>query len=328
MRPLHVPTQNLSSQYPVRMPAAAPRSLRAHLLLLGVVCVWGSTFVVVKNALADVSPLLFNLIRMALAFACLLLIYRGHLGRITRPPILSGAIIGFCLAMGYQFQTAGLRLTTPSKSAFITGMVVVLVPILSAIPSLRPRNSHAPSWNAWCGALVAFVGIVLLTTPAGSGFDFRTINLGDLLTFGCALGFSLHVLALAHLAPRFPFEQLAILQIGFCAAFMAVSMPLLEHPWIRWSPRVIVALIITAVLATAVAFAVQSWAQRFLPATHTALILAMEPVFAWITSFLLLGERLSRRSASGALLILAGIALTEFIPAPVQPTAHEGVPLT
>lgn len=310
------------------MPPAAARSLRAHLLLLAVVCIWGSTFVVVKSALADISPLLFNLIRMSLAFACLLLIYRGHLGRINRHAIFSGAIIGFCLAMGYQFQTAGLRLTTPSKSAFITGMVVVLVPLLCAIPRLRPRGSSAPSWNAWCGALVAFIGIVLLTTPPGAAFDFRAINLGDVLTFGCALGFSLHVLALAHLAPRFPFEQLAILQIGFCAAFMAVSMPLLEHPWVRWSPRLLVALLITAVLATAVAFAVQSWAQRYLPATHTALILALEPVFAWITSFLVLGERLSRRSASGALLILAGIMLTEFIPAVVQPTAHEGVPLT
>lgn len=304
------------------------RSLRAHLLLLAVVCIWGSTFVVVKDALADVSPLLFNFIRMTLATVCLALLYRRHFGRMTRKAVVSGAIIGFCLAMGYQFQTAGLRLTTPSKSAFITGMVVVLVPVLMVIPRLRPSGARIPRWNAWCGALIAFAGILLLTTPAGALGDFRSINPGDLLTFGCALGFSLHVLALAHLAPRFPFEQLALLQVGFSAIFMAISMPLLEHPWIHWSGRLVLALFITAVLATAVAFAVQSWAQRFLPATHTALILAMEPVFAWITSFLVLGERLGRRGATGALLILAGIALTELIPAAVQPTAHEGVPLS
>lgn len=173
---------------------------------------------------------------------------------------------------------------------------------------------------------------MLLTTPAGSGFSLRGINRGDLLTFGCALGFSLHVLALAHFSPRIPFEQLAILQVGFCAAFMALSLPLLEEPWIRpsWthpSPRVLLALLITALLATAAAFAIQSWAQKYLPATHTALILALEPVFAWITSFLFYGERLGRRSAAGAVLILAGIAVTELIPAAVQPTAHEGVPL-
>ena len=151
--------------------------------------------------------------------------------------------------------------------------------------------------------------------------------MGDLLTFGCALGFSLHVLALAHLSPRIPFEQLAVLQVGFCAVFMAASMPLLEHPWIHGSTRLLVALLITAVLATATAFTVQSWAQKHLPATHTALILALEPVFAWLTSFLFMGERLSRRGASGALLILAGIAVTEFLPQSVQPSAHEGVPL-
>jgi drug/metabolite transporter (DMT)-like permease len=311
---------------------ARSRSLRAHILLIAVVAIWGSTFVIVKSALADVSPLLFNFIRMTLAFLCLALFYRGHFGRMNRRSLLAGAIVGACLAMGYQFQTAGLRLTTPSKSAFITGMVVVLVPLLSAIPALRPRGAHTPQWNAWLGALVAFTGIVLLTTPAGSLLDFRSIGLGDLLTLGCALGFSLHVLALARLSPRVPFEQLAVLQVGFCAAFMAISLPLLEHPWMRPSllhpsARVVVALLVTAVLATATAFTVQSWAQKYLPATHTALILALEPVFAWLTSFLFYGERLGRRGASGALLILAGIALTELIPMPIQPSSHEGVSL-
>ncbi len=309
------------------VPARESRSLRAHILLIGVVGVWGSTFVVVKDALADVSPLLFNFVRMTLAFLCLAVFYRGHFGRMNRRSLAAGALVGLCLAMGYQFQTAGLRLTTPSKSAFITGMVVVLVPLLSAIPGLRAHGAGIPRWNAWAGAMVAFAGIVLLTTPRGAGFEFRSIGLGDLLTLGCALGFSLHVLALAHLSPRVSFEQLAVLQVGFCAAFMGASMPLLERPWIHWSARVVVALLVTAVLATATAFTVQSWAQKYLPATHTALILALEPVFAWLTSFLVLGERLGRRGASGALLILAGIALTEFIPAAVQPTAHEGVPL-
>jgi drug/metabolite transporter (DMT)-like permease len=311
---------------------ALSRSLRAHILLIAVVAIWGSTFVVVKSALADVSPLLFNFIRMTLAFLCLALFYRGHFGRMNRRSLLAGAIVGFCLAMGYQFQTAGLRLTTPSKSAFITGMVVVLVPMLSAIPALRPRGARIPQWNAWAGALVAFTGIVLLTTPAGSAFAFRSISLGDLLTLGCALGFSLHVLALAHLSPRVPFEQLAVLQVGFCAVFMAASLPLIEHPWMRPSllhpsPHVLIALLVTAILATATAFTVQSWAQKYLPATHTALILALEPVFAWLTSFLVYGERLGRRGASGALLILAGIALTELIPMPIQPSSHEGVSL-
>ena len=303
------------------------RSLRAHLLLTVVVFIWGATFVLIKDALQDISPLLFNFIRMVIAFLCLAIVYRSHWQHITRRALVSGAVVGFCLALGYQFQTAGLRLTTPSKSAFITGLIVVLVPLLSAFPFLRPECVDAPRWNAFLGAALAFGGIVLLTMPAHSGFDFTSINLGDILTLGCALGFALHVLALAHTLPRVPYTQLALLQIGFCALFMGISGPLFEHPHIRWTPRVIFALLIAALLATAAAFTIQSWAQQFLPATHTALILALEPVFAWLTSFVVLGEHLGLRASIGALLILTGIACTEFLPNRVQPTAHEAVPL-
>jgi drug/metabolite transporter (DMT)-like permease len=302
------------------------RSLKAHLLLLAVVFVWGATFVLVKDALSDISPLLFNLLRMALATVCLAVLYGKHLGRLNRRTVLSGALVGLFLAMGYQFQTAGLRLTTPSKSAFITGLVVVIVPLLLVIPKLRPSGSHAPGWNAYLGAILAFLGILLLTTPAHSGFDFRSMNFGDLLTLGCSLGFSFHMLALAHFSPRIRFEQLAVLQVGFAALFMAISMPIFEKPYIHWSLRVVVALAIAAVLATAAAFTIQSWAQQYLPATHTALLLTMEPVFAWITSFLVLGERLGLRSGAGALLILAGIGITELLPSRIQATAHEAAP--
>jgi drug/metabolite transporter (DMT)-like permease len=303
------------------------RSTKAHLLLLAVVFVWGATFAVVKGALADISPLLFNLLRMALAAACLALVYRKHIGRIDRRALLSGAVTGLCLATGYDFQTAGLRLTTPSKSAFITGLVVVLVPLLLVIPRLRPAGTHSPRWNAYLGALLAFLGIVLLTTPAHGRLGFASVNAGDLLTLGCAFGFSFHMLALAHFSPRIRFEQLAVLQVGFAAVFMAISLPVFEHPFVHWSPRVLIALLIAAVLATAAAFTIQSWAQQFIPATHTALLFTLEPVFAWLTSFIFLGERLGLLSTVGALLILGGICITELFPSRIQPTAHETAPI-
>lgn len=303
------------------------RSARAHLLLLAVVFIWGSTFVVIKDALADISPLLFNLLRMALAAVCLGILYSRHIGRIDRRALLFGAVAGLFLATGYQFQTAGLRLTTPSKSAFITGMTVIFVPLLIAIPCLRPSGSHAPRWNAFIGALLAFVGIVLLTTPAHAGFNLNSTNVGDLLTLACALGFACHVIALAHFSPRMRFEQLATLQVSFATLFMAISLPIFERPWVHWSPRVFVALAIAAVLATAVAFTVQSWAQQILPATHTAVLFTLEPVFAWLTSWVILGERLGLRSGIGALLILAGICLTELLPSRIQSTTHEATPV-
>ena len=153
--------------------------------------------------------------------------------------------------------------------------------------------------------------------------DWSSINTGDVLTFGCAVGFAFHCLALGHVSPRIAFQPLALLQVGFCAVFMAVSLPFIEHPHVTWTPGLFVALAIAAVLATAAAFSIQSWAQSILPSTHTALLMTMEPVFAWITSFLVMGERLGMRPASGAVLILTGIAITELVPQPHVPTAHE-----
>lgn len=300
--------------------------LRAYLLMLFTVAVWGTTFVVVKDALSDASPLAFNLARMTLAFLVLAVVYRRHWREVSRGQLFAGAIVGFFLAMGYQFQTAGLVKTTPSKSAFITGLVVVLVPLFSAIPGLRPPGAKPPRWNAFTGAILAFAGILLLTLPAeakGLLPDFASMNIGDLLSFGCAIGFAFHCLALGHASPRIRFQPLALLQVGFCALFMTISMPLIEHPHMHLTARLGIALAVAAVLATAAAFSIQSWAQSILPATHTALLITLEPVFAWITSFLIMGERLGLRPASGALLILAGIALTELIPQPHVPTAHE-----
>jgi drug/metabolite transporter (DMT)-like permease len=300
--------------------------LRAYVLMVFVVAVWGTTFVLVKDALTDATPLAFNLTRMTLAFLVMAVIYRSHWRQMSRGQLMAGALVGFFLAMGYQFQTAGLVKTTPSKSAFITGMVVVLVPLFSAIKFLRPPGARAPRWNAYLGAVLAFAGILLLTLPAASaGFlpDFTSVNIGDVLTFGCTIGFAFHCLALGHASPRIPFQPLALLQIGFCALFMAISTPLIEHPQIHITARLCIALAVAAVLATAAAFSIQSWAQSILPATHTALLMTLEPVFAWITSFLLMGERLGLRPASGAVLILAGIALTELVPQPHIVTAHE-----
>lgn len=304
---------------------------RAYLLMLFVVAVWGATFVVVKDALSDASPAAFNLARMVLASVILAIGYHRSLRGLRWWQVGAGAIVGLCLAMGYQFQTLGLVWTTPSKSAFITGMVVVLVPLFSIIPGLRPPGSRMPRWNAFLGAALAFVGIALLTAPGVPGAtglaavvpDLSQINRGDIITFGCSIGFALHCIALGHLSPRIDFQRLATLQVAWCAVFMAITLPVMGHPYLHWSPRLAIALLITAVLATAAALSIQSWAQSILPSTHTALILTLEPMFAWITSYLVLGERLGLRPATGAGLILCGIALTELIPQPRVPTAHE-----
>jgi drug/metabolite transporter (DMT)-like permease len=268
-------------------------------------------------------------VRMTLAFVLLAVAYHRAWRGMHRGQIASGALVGLCLAAGYQFQTIGLARTTPSKSAFITGLVVVLVPLFSTVPALRAQGARSPRWNAYTGAALAFLGILLLTAPAavhgsdGLVPDFSSINLGDVLTFGCSIGFALHCIALSHVSPRIPFQPLALLQIGFCVLFMGLSLPLIERPQIHFTPRLLIALGVAAALATAAAFSIQSWAQSVLPSTHIALLLTMEPVFAWITSFVFMGERMGSRPACGALLILLGIVLTEVVAHPHVPSPHE-----
>jgi drug/metabolite transporter (DMT)-like permease len=284
--------------------------VKAHLLLVLVTLIWGSTFVLVKAALADASPLLLNAVRMSLAAILLGGFYRRQVAQIKRPALSAGATVGTFLFLGYAFQTAGLKLTTPSKSAFLTGVSTVLVPLLLVI---FWRTKIHP-WRA-LGIALALAGLFLMTVPAGrQGLaDFTNINSGDLLTIGCATAFAFQIILLGRSTQRFPFEQMAFLQVGVAAALMAGTSPLLEKPHFQLSSTVMAAVVVTGVFGTAVAFTVQAWAQQFTPATHAALIFTLEPVFAWLTSFLYMKERLGIRSGAGALLILAGVLVSELL---------------
>lgn len=286
------------------------RSLKAHLLLVVVTFVWGSTFVLIKNALNDVTPLLFNAIRMTLAAAVLGLIYWNNVRRMTRAAFVSGALVGLMMYAGYEFQTSGLKLTSPSKSAFLTGMSVVLVPIVLRFG----WRKHINQWTV-IGVLVAFAGLFFLTVPGGTGgvFALNGINLGDILTLGCALCFAFQIVLVGQASERYGFEPIAFMQVAVSALLMFLTVPVAERAHITWSSTVIWAILITGLLGTAAAFTVQAWAQQFTPAAHTALIFLMEPVFAWATSFVVLHERLGVRTSLGAALILAGVILSELL---------------
>lgn len=286
--------------------------------------IWGSTFVLVKAALDDASPLVLNSARMVVAAVLLAIFYRKKIAVLTKPALAAGILAGTFLFAGYAFQTSGLKLTTPSKSAFLTGTSSVLVPIvLVAIWRVRIHR-----WRV-VGIVLALTGLFLMTVPGGRvGLaDFANVNLGDLLTIGCAICFTFHVIFVGRASQRFPFEQVAFLQVATAAVLMTLSTPLLEHPSFRPTPTVIAAVLVTGILCTAVAFTVQSWAQQFTPATHTALIFTTEPVFAWLTSFIYLKERLGVRAGVGALLILGGVLVSELL-GQVERPDDEPAPLT
>jgi drug/metabolite transporter (DMT)-like permease len=293
------------------------RTFKAHVLLILVTFVWGATFVLIKSALEDISPLLFNAVRMSLAAVCLLIFYWRHIVRMDRPVLRSGILVGVFLWLGYEFQTTGLRLTTASKSGFLTGVSVVLVPVFMAIFFHRQVNR----WTL-AGIIAAFFGMAMMTLPAGESAigDWRSINRGDLLTLACAVAFAFQIIFLGRATQRFRFEAIAFIQIATSAVLMLMTIPVMERVYVAWTPRALAAIIVTGILGTAAAFTIQAWAQQFTPPSHTALIFALEPVFAWMTSYLLLDERLGPRAAVGAVLILAGVLLSE-----LKGTAQEKV---
>jgi drug/metabolite transporter (DMT)-like permease len=290
----------------VTSPAPA-RTWKADLALVVIVAIWGATFVMVKEALQDASTLLFLALRFSLASAALALVFTGRykdLGAL-KPSLLGGFLAGLCLFCGYFFQTAGLRYTTPSKSAFITALSVVMVPlIVSLVHRSVPHAAEA------AGVVLATAGLGLMTLQR----DKLALSSGDLLTLACALAFAVHVVVLAQFSSKSSVELLSLTQVGTAALAALGTFWWAETPRVRWSPGLVLALAVTGLFATALAFTVQSWAQRHTSATRTALILTLEPVFAWAASFLFTGERLSRRGVAGGLFILAGVLLAELKP--------------
>jgi drug/metabolite transporter (DMT)-like permease len=280
---------------------------RAELALVLNTLIWGSTFVVVKDALEHVTPLLFLALRFSVATVALMVIFRGCWSnpRKARLAVRGGVVCGVFLFAGYAFQTLGLRLTTAPNSAFITGLATVMVPLLGALVyRIRPRPAEL------AGVALATAGLGLMALRGES----LSMGTGDLLTVVCAVAFAGHILSLGHYSREVSFEVLSVTQVGI-SALLALSMFWwAETPSIVWRPAVWGAVVVTGLLATALAFSIQAWAQQFTTATRTALIFTLEPLFAWMTSYVLTGETLSPRGVAGALLIVGGILLVEMKP--------------
>jgi drug/metabolite transporter (DMT)-like permease len=304
------------------------RGTLAHLLMFAMVMLWGTMFVVVKEALAHIAPQRFNALRMTVAFICLAIFYRSQWRRLTRTAWIAGAVAGAAMTCGFFFQAQGLLYTTATNSAFLTAMVVVLVPLLVSLPGLRPPGAGLPQWPAWTGALLAFFGVALLTTPAHTPWLhlLRTLNRGDILSLICALGFAFQIIALDRGAQKVPFQQLSLIQLGFAMVFLTVGAWITEpaSPGALGrvfsaasplaNPVVLFGVGAAGILATALAFSIQIWAQQVIPATNIAVIVTLEPVFAWLTAYFVLHERLHLRGGLGALLVLSGIVAAEVLP--------------
>jgi PGF-CTERM protein len=286
-----------------------PRA-KAELLLLGICIVWGASFVVVKGALADASPLVFIAIRFSLAGLVCAVVLRVRPRNLNRPTLGAGGILGLFLLGGYILQVHGLLYTTPSKSAFITAFSVVLVPFLGALGGVRLRTANVVA------AVAGITGLYVLLAPSRLG-----VNRGDLLTLAASISFGCYIVWVGRYAERFDFRELVPIQILVVGLGSALVLPLDARPRLDWTPGFTAAIAITALLSTALAFSVQNWAQRYTPPAHTALILSLEPVFTVLTSRWITGERMGSRMIGGSALMLAGVLISELWggrPAPIE----------
>ena len=282
---------------------------KAHCALLACSFFWGITFVVVKNALLDISVFGYLAARFALGSLLMTWIYRKDLRNLTRDELWAGVQIGLFMFGGYAFQTAGIARTTPSKAAFITGLSVVLVPVFLA--AIWRRKIGA--W-AWGGAAASFAGLYFLTVPSGG---FAGLNHGDLLVMGCAVLYAFQIIFIARHTGKYSLGALSCLQVILAAVFSTIAVPVFnaagwERFFVRFTFRMEFGVIVTAILTTALAYPLLVWGQRHTTATNTALILTSEPVFAAITSYFALHERLGGRPLAGAVLILGGICIAEW----------------
>ncbi len=279
-----------------------PKSVKADIALFFITIIWSTTFAVVKQCLGQISPILFLVLRFWLAGLVMILFLPRVLRSISRETLRKGVFLAILLAGGFVFQTLGLRETTPSRCAFITSLSVLLVPLLGyLILHYRPRV------QTLCGVVLATTGLALLTLNLR---DF-TLSRGDAFTLLAALVFALHILYLGRYASTSDPCQLVVLQLVGTALICSLALPVLESPFAHWNATLALYLLLTAVLATAFACYVQIRAQQFTTANRAALVFSLEPFFAALFSYLLLGEVLTGKEWIGGALVLAGIVTSE-----------------
>lgn len=285
---------------------AAPAGVRPHAAeaaLFGVAVVWGLTFVMVQDAIRELPTMAFLGYRFAAAAVIAAVVFRRRLGALSADGWRAGALMGVFLTAGYVFQTFGLEATTASNAGFITGLFVVLTPLLGAL-LFRDRIGAL----AWVAAGVSALGLFLLS--GASGLNLR----GDGLELLCAVAFAAHILATGWAVRSHDVAALVPVQLVVCGGFCLGVATLAGDLEVPTGATVWSALLVTALIASALGFYVQTYAQVNTSSARTALILASEPAFAGLFGYLLAGDRLTGTAWLGAGLIMAAILAVELAP--------------
>jgi len=277
------------------------KKITAKIGLLFVTIIWGLTFILVKAALNDAPPFSFAALRFGLATLITLLIVNKNIITSTKNEIIGGILCGFLLFLGYAFQNFGLMNTTATKSAFITSVSVLIVPLL-----LFAMNIQKVKLRIWLAVVLATFGLYLLILPGGG------INIGDVITFGCAISFALHIIAQDnYLKKEIRLLPFFCIQLAFVTLISFIHAQVFEPEAIIWSTRLINAIIITSIFATLIAFLIMIWAQKILNPSETAIIFAMEPVAAALFAMVFAGEILGLLGWIGGGLVCLAVVYGE-----------------
>lgn len=286
----------------------------AALALFGVALAWGATFVVVADAIASYPVYAFLALRFAVASVAFVIFFPRVMGRLTKPNIQMGIIAGLILALGYIFQTLGLLPadqggTTPARTAFLTGMYVVIVPVMQSLWKKR-----FPGTGTSIGVLLALAGLWAFSGLGMSG-DVGSWSKGDNFVFLSALAYSAHMLLLGRTNHKH--NTLALTLVQLMTVFVVCGLMSVitgEHAGIPTAWNVWFAILVCGILASALAFAVQTWSQRILPASRVALILVSEPALGGIFGWWAVGHA-PAHELIGAALMLSGMIASESLSA-------------
>ena len=277
---------------------------KAEITLLGVVIIWGYTFPLIKNILLTIPPFTFLTYRFFLAFSVIFLIFYNQLRKIRLQTVKKGFLVGLFLFIGYFGQTVGTQFTTATKTAFITGISVVLVPIFAFFWSREKIQL-----NSIIGVILAMLGLWLMN----SNGTLYYINTGDSLVFLGAVGFALYIIAVDIYTKKYDYIQLVFIQL-VTVCFMSFFMSFLferEALHFSYHQSVLWAIMVTGLFATALAFYLQNRFQRYSSPTKIAIIFSTEPVFGALFSHLILGETVGVFGLIGGIAIFIGMFIAQ-----------------
>ncbi len=292
--------------------------LRADWLLLLTAVIWGCAFVAQRSGMRHMGPFTFNGIRFALGGCALipLILYRSRrYGAQSKGPLFfssdflkKGLLLGAVLFCGASLQQIGMVYTTAGKGGFITGLYVILVPVLGLFLGRRLGQQRL-NRSGWAGSILATFGMYLLSVT-----ETLTISPGDLWVLAGAFFWACHVLILGWLSPKMDTIRLACAQFFVCAVLSLTSAAAAEPISISGIRDGILPILYGGLMSVGVAYTLQVVAQKDAPPAHAAVILSLETVFAAVAGWILLGEGLSLRALIGCMLMLAGMLLVQLRP--------------